>query len=52
MPATMFLAAPPPALARRLLTEDDAVDIWIARWLRVRPIDLQRPLRLRPAPPL
>jgi hypothetical protein len=38
----MFLAAPPPALARRPLTEDDAVDIWIARWLRVRPIDLQR----------
>jgi hypothetical protein len=28
------------ATARRALTEDDAVDIWIARWLRVRPKDL------------
>ena len=24
------------------MTEDDAVDIWIARWLRVRPKDLVR----------
>jgi hypothetical protein len=39
---TMFLDSPPPALARRPLTEDDAVQIWIARWLRIRPIDLQR----------
>jgi len=40
--ATAFLVEPPPAIARRPLTEDDAVDIWIARWLRVRPVDLQR----------
>ena len=40
--ATAFLTAPPPAIARRPLTEDDAVDIWIARWLRVRPADLVR----------
>jgi len=40
--ATAFLVEPPPVLARRSLTEDDAVDIWIARWLRVRPIDLRR----------
>lgn len=26
----------------RVLTEADAVDIWIARWLRVRPRDLVR----------
>ena len=39
---TIFLDSPPEAVARRPLTEDDAVDIWIARWLRVRPIDLRR----------
>jgi hypothetical protein len=34
-------AALPPAAARpRPLTDGDAVDIWIARWLRVRPKDL------------
>jgi hypothetical protein len=33
-------AADAPALARRALTEADAVDIWIARWLRVRRKDL------------
>ena len=27
---------------RRALTEADAVDVWIARWLRARPIDLCR----------
>lgn len=27
---------------RRPLTEDDAVDIWIARWLRIRRRDLIR----------
>jgi hypothetical protein len=37
-----FLSSPPPALARRALTETDAVDIWIARWLRVRRVDLVR----------
>jgi hypothetical protein len=40
--ATIFLDSPPPPVATRPLTEDDAVDIWIARWLRVRPIDLRR----------
>ena len=28
------------ALGSRLLTEADAIDIWIARWLRVRQCDL------------
>ncbi len=40
--AIAFLECPPPAIARRPLTEDDAVNIWIARWLRVRPKDLVR----------
>ncbi|HPG88170.1 MAG TPA: hypothetical protein PLD46_00840 [Hyphomicrobium sp.] len=40
--AIAFLVEPPPALARRPLTEADAVDIWIARFLRVRPKDLVR----------
>jgi hypothetical protein len=35
--ATAFFTEPPPELARRPLTEDDAIDIWLARWLRVRP---------------
>lgn len=39
---TAFLIEPPPPVVRRPLTEDDAVDIWIARWLRIRPVDLQR----------
>jgi hypothetical protein len=30
---------------RRVLTEADAVEIWIGRWLRIRPIDLARQLR-------
>jgi hypothetical protein len=38
----VFLASPPPAVARRPLTEADAIDIWIARWLRVRRKDLVR----------
>ncbi|KAB2915512.1 MAG: hypothetical protein F9K29_13250 [Hyphomicrobiaceae bacterium] len=33
-----LIAAPCPP--RRLLTEADAVDIWIARWLRIRRKDL------------
>jgi hypothetical protein len=37
-----FLTSPPPALARRPLTESDAIDIWIARWLRIRVTDLVR----------
>lgn len=38
--ATVFLSAPPPVVARRALTEADAVDIWVARWLRIRRKDL------------
>jgi hypothetical protein len=30
-----FVRSRPPAVARRPLTENDAIDIWIARWLRV-----------------
>lgn len=40
--ATAFLVEPPPALPRRPLTEADAIDIWMARFLRVRPKDLIR----------
>ena len=39
---TSFLECPPPDLARRPLTEDDAVAIWLARWLKIRPKDLVR----------
>lgn len=35
-----FFSAPPAARPRRPLTEADAVQIWIARWLRVRQSDL------------
>jgi hypothetical protein len=38
--AVAFLQSVPPVLARRPLTEADAVDIWIARWLRIRRKDL------------
>ncbi|MEI9898796.1 MAG: hypothetical protein WDN31_00210 [Hyphomicrobium sp.] len=38
--AVAFLKTPPASLARRPLTEQDAVDIWIARWLRIRRKDL------------
>lgn len=38
--AVAFLNSAPRALARRPLTEADAVDIWIARWLRIRRKDL------------
>jgi hypothetical protein len=31
----VFLDTPPPAIARQALTEADAIDIWIARWLKV-----------------
>jgi hypothetical protein len=37
MPSSAPPALPP---ARRQLTEADAVDIWIARWLRIRRKDL------------
>lgn len=40
--ALAFLTTPPPPLARRPLTETDAVDIWIARWLNIRRRDLIR----------
>ena len=40
--ATVFLSSPPPAVARRPLSEADAIDIWIARWLRVRRKDLMQ----------
>jgi hypothetical protein len=40
--ALAFLTSPPAAVARRPLTEDDAVDIWIARWLNIRRRDLIR----------
>jgi hypothetical protein len=35
-----FLAPPQRRPARRSLTEADAIDIWIARWLRIRRKDL------------
>lgn len=38
--ATAFLTSPPPQLVKKALTEDDAVAIWIARWLKVRPSEL------------
>ena len=38
--ATAFVSAPPPSIQRRPLTETDAIDIWIARWLKVRRRDL------------
>ena len=37
-----FLETVPQAIAHRPLTEADAVDIWIARWLRIRRKDLVR----------
>jgi hypothetical protein len=40
--ALAFLHSPPPAFERRPLTEADAIDVWIARWLRIRRRDLVR----------
>jgi hypothetical protein len=40
--AVAFLQTVPHPLARRPLTEADAVAIWIARWLRIRRKDLVR----------
>lgn len=37
-----FLNPVPPPPEPRALTESDAVDIWIARWLRIRRKDLVR----------
>lgn len=34
---TAFLEEPPPTLAKKPLSEEDAVAIWIARWLKIRP---------------
>jgi hypothetical protein len=36
----VFIDHPPPSVARRALTEADAIDIWLARWMRVRRRDL------------
>jgi hypothetical protein len=38
--ADLTAAAPTTAVISRVLTEADAIDIWIARWLRVRRRDL------------
>ncbi len=38
--ATAFLDEPPPSLTKKALTEDDAIAIWIARWLKIRPSTL------------
>jgi hypothetical protein len=40
--AIAFLTEPPATLARGKLSEDDAVAIWMARFLRVRPKELVR----------
>jgi len=40
--AFALLTAPPPSPPRRPLSEVDAVEIWIARWLRIRRSDLVR----------
>jgi hypothetical protein len=34
--------------SRRVLTETDAIDVWIARWLRIRRADLCRRYRCDP----
>jgi hypothetical protein len=39
---TILPAAPPCGAQHGRLTEADAIDIWIARWLRIRPVDLKR----------
>ncbi len=38
----VFLDTPPTKVARRPLTEEDAVDIWVARWMRVPRKELLR----------
>jgi hypothetical protein len=40
--ALAFLESSLPLPPRRALTEADAIDIWIARWLRIRRSDLVR----------
>lgn len=39
---TDTLASAAPADGRRALTEHDAINIWIARWIRVQPKELVR----------
>ncbi len=41
-PAQAFLTAPAAVAPRRPLTIDDAIDIWIARWIRVQVKELVR----------
>lgn len=36
----VFLSEPPSSVARRALSEADAIDIWIQRWLRIRSKDI------------
>ena len=38
----VFLTEPPKSVASRPLTEADAIDIWIQRWLRIRRKDIVR----------
>ncbi len=40
--ASAFLISPPLPTDPRPLTQEDAVDIWIARWLNIRRSDLVR----------
>jgi len=40
--ATAFISKPSRPIVRRPLSEEDAVNIWISRWLRVRPAELVR----------
>jgi hypothetical protein len=42
LPAGQPPAASPGPAKPRPLSDADAIEIWIARWLRVRPIDLAR----------
>ncbi|WP_072396354.1 hypothetical protein [Hyphomicrobium sp. CS1GBMeth3] len=48
MPSVRPFRKPPHPLVAQSLTEADAIDIWIARWLKVRPIDLIRRYRCDP----
>jgi hypothetical protein len=41
-------AGPSAPHPRRALSEADAVEIWIGRWLRIRPIDLAQRLQCSP----
>lgn len=38
--AIAFVSSPPTVVARRPLSEADAIDIWIMRWLRIRRKDI------------